>query len=166
MNQVRSEDPVAYLVDHSDDDAIIARALAIIESRMRRAGTVFDSPDAVKRYLTLFNAQERDQYRERFTIMFLDSQHALISCEVLFKGTLTQTSVYPREVVRRALALNAAAVIVSHNHPSGSLEFSRADEAITQTLKTALSAVDIRVLDHILTCPGAGTRSMAEMGLM
>ena len=166
MNQVRSEDPVAYLVDHSEDDAIIARAFAIIESRMQRAGTVFDSPNAVKRYLTLFNAQERDQYRERFTVMFLDSQHALISCEVLFEGTLTQTSVYPREVVRRALALNAAAVIVSHNHPSGSLEFSRADEAITQTLKTALSVVDIRVLDHILTCPGAGTRSMAEMGLM
>lgn len=166
MNQVRSEDPVAYTVDHSDDDAVIARAMEIVQRRLRASTTVFDSPDAVKQYLVLANAQHEDQHRERFGIMFLNSQHVLIEFEVMFTGTLTQTSVYPREVVRRALALNAAAVILSHNHPSGSLEFSRADEAITQTLKTALSTVDVRVLDHILTCPGAGTRSMAELGLI
>ncbi len=102
---------------------------------------------------------------ESFLVMFLDSQLRLIAAKELFRGTLTQTSVYPREVVKHALALNAGAVILSHNHPSGSVEPSRADEFLTQTLKSALSMVDVRVLDHIVV-GGSASTSFAERGLL
>jgi DNA repair protein RadC len=97
--------------------------------------------------------------------MFLDGQHRLIQYEVMFTGTLTQTSVYPREVVRRALLLNAAAVVLAHNHPSGVAEPSRADEYLTQSLASALKLVDVRVLDHIVVGRGQ-TVSLAERGLL
>ena len=97
--------------------------------------------------------------------MFLDSQHRLIVLEELFRGTLTQTSVYPREVVVRALALNAASVVLAHNHPSGTAQPSRADEALTQTLKAALGLVDVRVLDHFVVTSTEAV-SMAERGLL
>jgi len=98
-------------------------------------------------------------------VLFLDSQHRLLVAEELFRGTLTQTSVYPREVVKAALAHNAAAVILAHNHPSGVAEPSRADELLTQSLKQALALVDVRTLDHFVV---AGNRvvSFAERGLM
>ncbi|MBQ0946317.1 DNA repair protein RadC [Ideonella sp. 4Y16] len=102
---------------------------------------------------------------EAFVVMFLDAQHRLIAIEEMFRGTLTQTSVYPREVVKRALAHGAGAVILSHNHPSGSLEPSRADEHLTQALKSALALVDVRVLDHVVV-GASGHRSMAERGLI
>jgi DNA repair protein RadC len=97
--------------------------------------------------------------------MFLDAQNRVIEFKELFAGTLAQTSVYPREVVREALRLNAAAVILSHNHPSGETRPSRADEVLTSTLKTALALVDVRVLDHIITA-GGESLSMAEKGLI
>jgi DNA repair protein RadC len=100
-----------------------------------------------------------------FAVLFLDSQHRLIVLEPMFRGTLTQTSVYPREVVKRALALNAGAVILAHNHPSGAAEPSRADEYLTQTLKAALALVDVRVLDHLVVGRGRVT-SFAERGLL
>lgn len=98
-------------------------------------------------------------------VLFLDAQHRVIAFEELFAGTLTQTSVYPREVVRRALGHNAAAVILAHNHPSGVAEPSRVDEQLTRALQTALGTVDVRVLDHLVV---AGTRivSFAERGLI
>jgi DNA repair protein RadC len=86
--------------------------------------------------------------------LFLDAQNRLIAMEVLFRGTLTQTSVYPREVVVRALHHHAASVVLAHNHPSGTVQPSRADEALTQTLKAALALVDVRVLDHVIVAPG------------
>ena len=98
-------------------------------------------------------------------MVFLDGQHRLIAMEELFRGTLTQTSVYPREVAGRALHLNAAAVVLAHNHPSGCAEPSRADEALTQALKAALSLIDVRVLDHVVVARGAAV-SMAERGLV
>jgi DNA repair protein RadC len=98
-------------------------------------------------------------------VLFLDSQNKLLAMEELFRGTLTQTSVYPREVVIRALHHGAAAVVLAHNHPSGSVQPSRADEALTQTLKAALALVDVRVLDHIIVGPGQAL-SMAETGLI
>ena len=98
-------------------------------------------------------------------MVFLDAQNRVIATEELFRGTLTQTSVYPREVVIEALAKNAAAVILCHNHPSGSTTPSRADEALTQTLKAALVLVDVRVLDHLIVAPGE-VFSFAEHGLM
>ena len=95
----------------------------------------------------------------------MDSQNRVIACEELFRGTLTQTSVYPREVVKRALELNAGSVILAHNHPSGVLEPSRADELLTQTLKSCLNLVDVKVLDHIVV-GRTGAVSLAERGLM
>ena len=103
--------------------------------------------------------------QEVFAVMFLDGQHRLLEFEVMFQGSLTQTSVYPREVVRKALAHNAGAVILAHNHPSGVAEPSRADEFLTQTLKSALQLVDVRVLDHLVVGHGQVV-SFAERGLL
>ena len=98
-------------------------------------------------------------------MLFLDSQNRLQAMEELFRGTLTQTSVYPREVVLRALHHQAAAVVLAHNHPSGTVQPSRADEALTQTLKAALALIDVRVLDHVVVAPGLAF-SFAESGLL
>jgi DNA repair protein RadC len=170
MTQVRSIDPAQYTVSTTDaqltlaDDDILALAYAVLKRRLQTPANVFTSPDQVKLFLSVANAGHADQSRERFGVLFLDSQHGLIALETLFEGTLSQTSVYPREVVRRALQLNAAAVILTHNHPSGVVEPSHADVMLTQTLKSALSLVDVRVLDHIITTPGAATCSLAERG--
>ena len=110
-------------------------------------GPVFHSPERVKDFLRL---QLGHLPHEVFAVLFLDAQHRLIKLEEMFRGTLTQTSVYPREVVRRALELHAGAVILAHNHPSGVCEPSRADELLTQSLKAALQLVDVRVLDHLV----------------
>lgn len=123
---------------------------------------VFGSPDAVKNYLQLHLARKG---REEFAVLFLDAQNRLIVMREMFRGTLTQTSVYPREVVREALELGAAAVVLAHNHPSVTVQPSRADEALTQTLKSALALVDVRVLDHVIVSPGLAL-SMAERGLL
>ena len=163
MNAARSIDAPTYMVEpHGDDDSIIARALAILAARIK-AGPLMDSPRVVREYLTVQAA--RHDAREVFGVMFLDAQNRVIEFKELFTGTLTQTSVYPREVVREALRLNAAAVILSHNHPSGSTQPSRADEQLTSTLKSALALVDVRVLDHIITA-GGESLSMAERGLI
>ena len=124
--------------------------------------TVFSDPQAVKHYLQLHLAARS---HEVFAVLFLDVQNKLLAMEELFRGTLTQTSVYPREVVIKALHHNAAAVVLAHNHPSGTVQPSRADEALTQTLKAALALVDVRVLDHIIVGPGQAL-SMAEQGLL
>ena len=118
------------------------------------------SPDIVRDYLTTKLA---DLEHEVFVALLLDSQHRLIRYEELFRGTLSQTSVYPREVVKTALAHNAGAMILAHNHPSGIAEPSRADELLTQALKQALALVDVRVLDHFIVA-GADTVSFAEYG--
>lgn len=124
--------------------------------------TVFDAPEAVKQYLQLHLAHLP---HEEFAVLFLDAQNRLLAMEVLFRGSLTQTSVYPREVVIRALAHGAAGVVLAHNHPSGTVQPSRADEALTQALRAALALVDVRVLDHVVVAPGAAL-SMAERGLL
>jgi len=124
--------------------------------------TVLNSPAEVRHYL---KARLRDYRREVFVCLFLDTQHRVICCEELFQGTLDASSVYPREVVQRALALNAAAVIFAHNHPSGIAEPSQADQRITTRLCEALSLVDIRVLDHMIVGDGS-VLSMAERGLL
>ena len=143
------------------EDRIIALALKILEKRIH-AGPVFDSPRMVKDYVTL---QLSGREHEVFAIMFLSHTHHLISFDVMFRGTLSQTSVYPREVVKTALMHNASAVVLAHNHPSGSAEPSRADEYLTNTLKSALQLVDVRVLDHMIV-GGATVVSFAERGLL
>ena len=122
---------------------------------------LFSTPQAVRDYLQL---QLGSRPHEIFAVLFLDAQHRLIALEELFRGTLTQTSVYPREVVVRALALQAGSVVLAHNHPSGEARPSRADEALTQTLKAALALVDVRVLDHFIVTSTQAV-SMAELGL-
>lgn len=142
--------------------------IAVLELARRAMGerlkerAVFDSPDAVKQYLQLHIGS--CPY-EVFAVVFLDVQHRMIALEEMFRGTLTQTSVYPREVVTRAIHHQAAAVVLAHNHPSGNIEPSRADESLTQTLRAALALVDVRVLDHIIVSPGQSF-SMAERGLL
>lgn len=145
-----------------------AELLAVMEMARRalaqrlEAAPVFDSPGSVKDYVALQLARHS---REVFAVLFVDAQLRMLRWEELFHGTLAQTSVYPREVVRRALALNAAAVVLAHNHPSGMAEPSRADEFLTQSLRAALNLVDVRVLDHIVVGRGQVV-SMAERGLM
>jgi DNA repair protein RadC len=145
-----------------------AELLAVMEMARRalaqqlQQAPVFDSPTKVKDYLAL---QLGGRPQEVFAVLFLDAQHRLLKLEALFHGSLTQTSVYPREVVKRALALNAGAVVLAHNHPSGVAEPSRADEYLTQTLKAALHLVDVRVLDHVIVGQGQVV-SLAERGLL
>ncbi len=127
-----------------------------------KARTVFATPDAVKQFLQLHLAEKK---HEVFAVLFLDVQNRLLALEEMFQGTLTQTSVYPREVVLRALHHQASAVVLAHNHPSGTVQPSRADEMLTQTLKTTLALIDVRVLDHIIVAPGEAL-SMAERGLL
>lgn len=141
--------------------AVVEIARRSLAARLHES-PVFDAPAAVRHYLQL---QIAARPYEVFAVLFLDSQQRLIAFEELFRGTLAQTSVYPREVVKRALALNAAAVVLAHNHPSGVAEPSRADEALTQALRSALALVDVRVLDHFVVTPGTVV-SFAERGLL
>jgi DNA repair protein RadC len=142
-------------------DEVLQQARRVLSQRVRRGATM-SSPQAVKDYLRV---QIGVLEHEVFTVIFLDAQHRLIALKEMFRGTVTQTSVYPREVVKESLALNAAAVILAHNHPSGAAEPSRADEFLTQTLKSALALVDVRVLDHLVVA-GADVTSFAERGLL
>ncbi|MES2026290.1 MAG: DNA repair protein RadC [Pseudomonadota bacterium] len=123
-------------------------------------GVALSSPQAVRQYLQLLLG---GRAYESFAVLFLDVKNRLITCEELFRGTLTHTSVYPREVVKAALAHNAASIILAHNHPSGTPEPSPADETLTQALKQALALVDVRVLDHFVVA-GKHVHSFAEHG--
>ncbi|WP_439517652.1 RadC family protein [Hydrogenophaga sp.] len=141
--------------------AVLELARRALAHRLQQS-PVFDSPQAVRDYLQL---QLGGRHHEVFAVMFLDNQNRLIALEELFRGTLTQTSVYPREVVLRALHHHCAAVVLAHNHPSGVAQPSRADETLTATLKAALGLVDVRVLDHFIVTRERAA-SMAEMGLV
>ncbi len=144
-----------------------AQLQAVLEMARRTLGeelasaTPLNSPQAVRDYLRLSIGRLP---HEVFVALWLDARHRLIVCEELFRGTLTQTSVYPREVVKRALAHNAAAVIVAHNHPSGVAEPSIADESLTRALKEALAMVDVSLLDHFIVAGPARALSLAESG--
>jgi len=170
--KVRNEDAATYnvipeasispaeIIDRENE--VVREALRIILSRLRTFGAPLTSPALVKQYLTLRMATLE---HEEFGVIWLNSCRKVIAVEDMFRGTLTQTSVYPREVVKAALAHNACACIVYHNHPSGNPEPSSADERLTSSLKDALSLVDVRVLDHIIVA-GDKTCSFAERGLI
>lgn len=149
-------------------NAKYAQLQAVLEMARRhlsaslQAGNVLSSPVLVRQYLS---AQLRHQAREVFAIIFLDNQHRLLAYDELFYGTIDGASVYPREVVKQALARNAAAVILAHNHPSGVAEPSQADRRITERLKAALELVEIRVLDHMIV-GDSEVISFAERGLL
>src|SRR5262245_21098575 len=152
--KILNEDTGQYFTD----DEIVGLAITILQHRFGLKRPAMNSPKAVREYLQLaITGLEH----EVFCCAFLDAQNRVIAFEELFRGTLTQTSVYPREVVKRALHHNAAGVIFGHNHPSGVAEPSRADEAITQALKQALGLVDVKVLDHFVIGSGVAM-SFAE----
>lgn len=145
-----------------------AEIVAVLELARRamaqqlRERPAFSDPRAVRDYVQLQLGQRR---QEVFAVLFLDVQNHLLAMKELFFGTLTQASVYPREVVIAALHYQAAGVVLAHNHPSGAVQPSRADEQLTQALKSALALVDVRVLDHVIVAPGQ-SYSMAEAGLL
>jgi DNA repair protein RadC len=141
--------------------AVLEMARRALHEEMR-SGDALNSPRAVREFLQLLL---RARQQEVFIAIFLDAQHRVVASEELFQGTLTQTSVYPREVVKRALHHNAAAVIFAHNHPSGVAEPSQSDQLLTDALKQSLQLVDVRVLDHFIVA-GAGCLSFAEKGMV
>ncbi len=142
-------------------DEIMTGARQALATRVRK-GTVFTSPKVAADYLI---ARLGQLQHEVFTLIYVDSRHRFIACQDLFRGTIDGASVHPREVVKEALRHNAAAVILSHVHPSGVAEPSRADEQITQRLKAALSLVEIKILDHVIVA-GGDTISFADRGLI
>jgi len=158
----------SILVGPTDKHAIHPRIGAARELMQRalkeelRTRSALCSPGAVRDYLRLLLAGKE---HEVFVAVFLDAQHRVIDVEELFRGTLNQTSVYPREVVKASLRWNAAAVIFAHNHPSGVAEPSQADELLTRALKEALALVDVKVLDHFIIA-GNASLSFAERGLL
>ena len=156
----RENAPLTARIREREDNAI-AEALAILKRRLHR-GSTLDSPQAVRNYLVVLLAQKP---HEEFVVIFLDAQNRVIAVETLFRGTLMQTSVYPREVVKAALAHNAASILCAHNHPSGKCDPSRADQMITAGLQRALALVDINVLDHFIVA-GTETLSFAEKSLL
>jgi DNA repair protein RadC len=142
-------------------EAAIELARRSLKDGLRTANAL-TSPGAVRDYLRLAIAERE---HEVFVCLWLDAQHRVTACEELFRGTLTQTSVYPREIVKAALKANAAAVIFAHNHPSGAAQPSQADELLTRNLKEALALVDVKVLDHFVVA-GNQALSFAERGLL
>lgn len=150
------------MLSEEQEDSIIQQALSILERRIYKSQDIIDNPEEMKRFLTLQFAQYEF---ELFGVVFIDNIHRVIAIETLFRGTLAATSIYPREVVKAALKHNAAAVVLYHNHPSGSPEPSPADIKITERLSEALKLVDIQVLDHIVV-GGAVCVSFAEKGLL
>mgnify|MGYP003390914434 FL=1 len=150
-------------------ESLLARRLSVARELLLRdlreqmhRGPVMTSPQILRDWLRLYCAGLE---HEVFLVLYLDANHRLIEPQELFRGTLTQTSVYPRELVKGALARNAAALAVAHNHPSGQAEPSRADEYLTQTLKSTLSLVDVRIIDHFVVA-GDQVVSFAERGLI
>ena len=167
MKTTREESPASYsvappLAPDKEGDDVIRHALTILASRLARPGRDFSSAQDVKAYCQLHLGGLE---HEEFGVLFLDVSNRLIAFRSMFRGTLSQASVYPREVAKEALRFNASAVILTHNHPSGRTEPSRADEHLTSALKTALALIDVRVLDHVVVS-AHGSTSFAERGLL
>ena len=149
------------LAQPGEAQSILTAAHEILATRMKH-GDALNSPATVRDYLRLLL---HNREHEVFVVVLLDAQNRVFATEELFRGTLTQTSVYPREVVKLALRHNAAAVIFAHNHPSGVAEPSQADQLLTTSLKQALALVDIKVLDHFIIA-GTAALSFSERGLL
>jgi DNA repair protein RadC len=158
MNTIKNEEAPAY---GAEDEAILKQAKNILLKRMKKRGIAMTDPGIVKDYLTL---QLQELEHEQFHVLFLDNQHRLIACEMMFKGTIDGASVYPREVMKRALHWNAAALILAHNHPSGLPDPSQADITITGKLKDAMALIDVRILDHFIV--GDVVSAFSERGLI
>jgi DNA repair protein RadC len=144
-----------------NEDDVLTTAKSIMESRFKRSHYL-TSPDTTRQYLTMALANEP---REVFGLILLDTRHGVLGLEILFQGTIDGATVYPREVVKRTLDANAAAVILVHNHPSGNPEPSREDQLLTENICKTLGTVDVRVLDHLIVA-GSSVVSFAERGLL
>lgn len=144
------------------EDEIITQALTILEGRLHKPDVHFTHSKDAKRYLALRYAK---QEYESFNVLYLTNQHGLISLKEMFNGTINGATVYPREIVKTALKLNAGAVILAHNHPSGICEPSHDDTRITDRITKALDLIDVKTLDHIVV-GGTDTYSFAEHGLL
>lgn len=142
------------------EQAILDLAEGILRGRLERQGSIADPADASDYLRMRLGGLEH----EEFHVLWLDSSHRILDCQRLAVGTIDSASIYPREVVRAALRVNAGAAILAHNHPSGGIEPSRADRAITKELREALNLIGVRVLDHIIV--GEEAASMARMGLL
>lgn len=154
--------PAVPRPSRTSEDWAIERALRILESRAATSGELLSDPQTCGHF---FRLRLGSEIREHFEVAFLDNQHRLITAERLFSGSIQATEVHPRVVLQRALALNAAAVLLAHNHPSGQAEPSAADRSLTFRLRDALSLVDVRVLDHFVVTAQQAV-SMATRGLM
>lgn len=144
------------------EDLLIAQAMSALENRLRKPGRMLKEPDEVKKLLAL---QLAEKQHEEFIVIFLTHRHNIIEIECVSTGSLSEARVHAREIVKRALFHNAAAVILGHNHPSGVPEPSQSDERITQQLKEALGLIDVRVLDHIII-GGMKAVSFVQRGLL
>lgn len=157
MLKVRSEPAPVYA---HEDQVVVNEALAILARRLRTEGVSLTDPKNAGQYVQLrIGALEH----EVFACIFLDSRHRVIEFYEISRGTIDGAEVHPREIVKRALQVNAAALLLTHNHPSGALEFSAADRAVTVRVKAACALIDVRVLDHILVTAG-GHLSLATQG--
>ena len=169
MSQIQSSFLPTVLLVHdvagnyrlAEPEEVLSAAQAVLLASVPNT-EVMSSPAVVRDFLRVRLGRLE---HEVFPVVFLNAQNRVIEYVELFRGTVTQTSVYPREVVKEALARNSASVLLVHNHPSGTVQPSRADEALTQTLKAALALVDVRILDHLIV-GGAEVLSMAERGLL
>ena len=160
--QMQLREDVATYTVHPRLAAAKDLFIRCIRERMEEEDLCFSSPETVKTFLC---SKIGHLEHEAFWCLWLDARHRLIVAEEMFRGTIKEAAVYPRELVKRALAVNAAAVILAHNHPSGNAEPSRADEVLTATLKQALALVDVRVVDHFVVAANRAT-SFAERGLV
>jgi len=164
---VKSEDSPNYLLSKEEytakvEDEAINFALKILEGRLTKPDFYITNPNDTYTFMKL---KLSESHCEVFAVIFLDNRHGIIKYEEMFNGTIDGASVYPREVIKRALELNAAALILTHNHPSGNTEPSKADENITIRIKEACQLVDIRLLDHIII-GGTSHTSLAERGII
>lgn len=159
---IKSESAPGYDVQRHTDDSIIAEAMTILRGRLRKPDSYINNPDDAKQLASL---QLAEREHEVFCVMWLDNRHGMLAFQELFRGTIDSGTVPPREVVKEGLAVNAAACLLVHNHPSGNPEPSQADQRITHRLRDALTLIDIRVLDH-LVIGGTDTVSFAERGLI
>ena len=158
----RCAEPNAQSQHKEQEDQIIEQAIRIIEARMQGPEFNVTKPEDAKNY---FRLHLRERKAESFMVMYLDNQHGFMGVKEMFRGTIDGASVHPREVVRATLAFNAAALILAHNHPSGIALPSKADERITQRLKSALELIDVRILDHFIVGRDE-VYSFAEHGLI
>ena len=138
-------------------------ATCVLEKRAKSYGIFFENAKKVSKYLRM---QLGHHEREVFACLFLNNKHKLISYEEMFFGTIDTAVVHPREIVKKALLLNASAVVLAHNHPSGSIEPSKSDQQITKKIKEALALVDVRILDHIIVSCDSKSCSFAERGML